>query len=92
MYKLSSWLQICPNLVDIRSAGFFLFLLPFRVPRPDAQEPRHVHAVNLLHAPATLQQRVVGGIDEIRQRQTGLICSVSAAFVGNSSRMAVVCV
>ena len=92
MYKLSSWLQICPNLVDIRSAGFFLFLLPFRVPSPDVQETRHVHAVDFLHAPAALEKRVVGGIDEIRQRQTGLICSVSAAFVGNSSRMAVVCV
>ena len=92
MYKLSSWLQICPNLVDIRSARFFLFPLPFRVPSPDVQETQHVHALNLLHAPAALQQRIVGAINEIRQRQTGLIRSVSAAFVGNSSRMAVVCV
>ena len=36
---------------------------------------------------------VVGGIDEIRQRQAGAVGgAVFAAFVGNSSRISVVCV
>ena len=44
--------HILPDLVDIASAGPFLFGLPRRFPRPDAEEAGHVHAVDLVHAPA----------------------------------------
>ena len=69
MYKLPSRFQLWPNLVDIRSAGFLLFLFLPGIPAADAQEAEHIHLVNLPHAPATFQKGVVGGIDEIRQRQ-----------------------
>ena len=67
MYKLPSRFQLWPNLVDIRSAGFLLFLLLTGLPAADAQEAEHIHLVNLPHAPAALEQRAVGGIDKIRQ-------------------------
>ena len=69
MYKLPSRFQLWPNLVDIRSAGFLLFLFLPGLPAADAKEAEQVHLVNLPHTPAAFQQRVVGGIDEVRQRQ-----------------------
>ena len=98
MYKLPSRFQLWPNLVDIRSAGFLLFLLLPGLPAADAKESENVHLVNLPHAPAAFQKGIVGGIDKIRQRQNrGIssdsgVASVLAAFVGNSSRICVVCV
>ena len=81
-----------PHFVDTALSGFLLFLLLMCMPRPDAEETEHVHAVDLVHAPAAFKQLIVGGIDEIRQRQVrgvSLICvvSVCAAVVGNSLRM-----
>ena len=76
-----------------RRRGSRFFLLPTRLPCPQLQKARHVHAVDLVHAPAALQQRVVRGIDKFIQRQAGFasVCGV-AAFVGKSLRMPVVCV
>ena len=75
------------------SAGFLFFRLPPCVPRADPEKPRQIHPVDLVHPPAAFQKAVVGGIDEIRQRQAVAAgASVFAAFVGNSSRMLVVCV
>lgn len=75
------------------SAGFLFFRLTPCVPRANPEKPRQIHPVDLVHAPSTLQKAVVGGIDEIRQRQAVAAgVSVFAAFVGNSSRMLVVCV
>ena len=69
LYLLISRLQLWPNLVDKRSAGFLLFLLLPGLPAADAQEAEHVHLVNLSNAPAAFQKGIVGGIDEVRQRQ-----------------------
>ena len=67
LYLLISRLQLWPNLVDIRSAGFLLFLFLPGLPAADAKEAEHVHLVNLPHAPAAFQKGIVGGIDKIRQ-------------------------
>ena len=69
LYPLISRFQLWPNLVDIRSARFFLFLLLPGLPAADAQEAEHVHFVNLPHVPAAFQEGIVGGIDKVRQRQ-----------------------
>ena len=45
-------LHLRPHLVDIPPASFLFVLLPLRVPRPHAQEARHVHPVDLVHPPA----------------------------------------
>ena len=58
-----------PHLVDGSALGLFLFGLPAHVPGADAEEAQHVHLVNFGHAPPVFQQGVVGGIDELRQRQ-----------------------
>ena len=87
-----------PHLVDIPPARFLFVLLPPCVPRPHAQKAGHIHPVDLVHPPAALQQAVVRRVDEIRQRRAVCVCGCSvsfsacAAFVGNSSRMLVVCV
>ena len=89
-----------PDFVDEAGHGLF-FLLPLPgVPGADAEEAEHVHLVDLAHTPSALQQIIVGGIDEVRQRQDSAFGTVgstsgvvsSAAFVGNSSRISVVCV
>src|SRR5699024_4482731 len=86
-------LQPRPHLVDIASARLFLFLLLSCVPGADPEKARQIHPVDLIHAPAAFQETVVGGIDEIGQRQAVAVGgSVFAAFVGNSSRISVVCV
>ena len=94
--SISSRLYPRPHLVDKPSARFHFVLLPPRIPRPNAQEPRHIHSVDLVHAPAAVQQAVVGRVYEVRQRQAGVVAgsvaSACAAFVGNSSSMPVVCV
>ena len=69
MYKLPSRFQLWPNLVDKRSAGFLLFLFLPGLPAADAQEAEHIHLVNLPHAPTAFQKGIVGGIDEVGQRQ-----------------------
>ena len=69
LYPRISRLQLWPNLVDIRSARFLLFLLLPGLPAADTQEAEHVHLVDLPHAPAAFQKGIVGGIDEVRQRQ-----------------------
>ena len=55
---------------------------------------RQVHLVDFFHAPPILQKRIVGGIDEVMQRQAGVVVTAAsiafAAFVGNSSRISVV--
>lgn len=67
-------LEIAPDLVDELTLGLFLYMLLLGVPRSDLEKSQHVHAVNLVHSPATFKKRVVGGIYEIRQRQTsGLV-------------------
>ena len=88
-----SGFHIGPDLVDVAGPG--LCALPFVVglPRPDAEEAGHVHAVDLIHAPSALEQGIVGGIDEFRQRQAGFFSAcVAAGVVGKSLRMPVVCV
>ena len=61
--------QGLPHLIDIGTARLlFLFFLS-GTPCPDAEEPQHIHAVDLAHAPAAFQQAVIGGINEIGQRQ-----------------------
>ena len=88
-----SGFHIGPDLVDVAGPG--RSALPFVVglPCPDAEEAGHVHAVDLVHAPTALEQRVVGGIDELRQRQAGFFSAcVAAGVVGKSLRMLVVCV
>ena len=61
------------------------------IPRSDLQKPQHIHAVDLMHTPAILQQKVVGGIDVFRQRQARAFGFFSAAgFVGNSDSTSVV--
>ena len=75
----------------------FLFVFPFCVPRPNTQKAEQIGLIYLGHAPAAFQQRIVCGINEIRQRYDGLSrgiafgsSCVSAAFVGNSERISVV--
>ena len=87
-------LQARPHLVNVPLTGFFLFLLLPGVPCAYLQESRHIHAVDLIHAPAGFQKRVIGGINEFGQRQNSGISSASvvgcglagsfAAFAGNS--------
>ena len=48
-----------------RRRGSRFFLLPTRLPCPQLQKARHIHAVDLVHGPAVLQQRVVGGIEMV---------------------------
>ena len=87
-----------PHLVNEAGHGGLTCLFAFGLPAADAQESENVHLVNLPHAPAAFQKGIVGGIDEIRQRQNrGIssdsgVASVLAALVGNSSRICVVCV
>lgn len=66
------------------------FLLAIRFPCPDFQESEHVHAVNVVEVPTSVEERIVGGIDIIVQRQA--FAAVSAAFVGKSDSTSVVCV
>ena len=94
---MMSRLKSRPHLIDGAVPGFLLFGLSLHVPGADAQEAEHVHLVNLPHPPAALEQRVIGRIDEVRQRQgftgvsvVGVSVFSSAAFVGNSSRISVV--
>ena len=49
--------------------GSFLFLVAFGLPCPHLQVAEHVHAVDVRHLPPVLQQGIVGGVDEVRQRQ-----------------------
>ena len=61
--------------------------------RADAQEAQYVHAVDLAHPPAALQEAVVSGVDKVGQRQLRLgFVSAFAAFVGKSLKTSVVCV
>lgn len=59
--------------------------------RADAQEAQYVHAVDLAHPPAALQEAVVSGVDKVGQRQLRFV-SAFAAFVGKSLKTSVVCV
>ena len=78
-------LQIRPHLVDVARLRFFFLLLIAGVPCADFEEARHIHAVNLVHAPAALQKIVVGLVDVLRQRQVFVVSvSVAVGFVGNS--------
>ena len=86
--------QELPHLIDIGVARLLLFFFFSGVPCPDAEETQHVHDVDFAHAPAAFQQAVIGGVNEIRQRQDGCVSAsiIPAAFVGNSSKISVVCV
>ena len=94
------WLfQIRPYLVDIGRFGLLLPGFLLRIPRADAQESHHVHLVDLRHGPAVLQQRIVGRVDVLRQRQIAVegvvsvsFVTVAVGFVGKSSSTSVVCV
>ena len=78
-------LQIRPHLVDVARLRFFFLLLIVGVPCADFEESQHIHAVNLVHAPAALQKVVVGLVDVLRQRQFFVVSvSVAVGFVGNS--------
>ena len=74
----------------------FLFMFPFCVPRPNTQKAEQIGLIYLGHAPPAFQQGVIGAVDEIRQRQDACVVGCAfvsgAAFVGNSSRISVVCV
>ena len=61
--------QGVPHLIDIGMARLLFLFFFSGAPRPDVEEPQHIHAVDLAHAPAAFQQAVIGGINEIGQRQ-----------------------
>ena len=64
---------------------------PLCAPRADAQKAQHVHSVNLIEFPSRFHERVVGGIDVVRQRQDSGVCAGSvAAVVGKSDSTSVV--
>ena len=77
---------------------FFFILLLSCIPRSNAQKAEQIGLIYLGHASTAFQQRIIGEINEIRQRYDGVsrgisfIYRVSAAFVGNSERISVVCV
>ncbi len=80
-------------------AGYFLFLLMLCLPCSDFEVTQYIHVVDLMHFPPVLHERIVGGIDKLRQRQgfwslTGSVCTnvsfSSAAFVGKDSKTLVV--
>lgn len=102
----SSRLNPRPDFINEALPGLPLFLLPYGIPCPQAQETQHVHFVDFLHPPAVLHQFVVGGIDVFRQGQASCgivtsgfsasarICSASCTtgIVGKVSSTSVVCV
>ena len=89
-----------PYLVNESMSGRGFFLFPIGFPRADFQKSEHVHAVDIVEPPTGIEERIVGGIDVIVQRQfsrgtasVGVVSVVaSAAFVGKSDRTSVVCV
>lgn len=68
-------LEIAPDLVNVLALGLLLYMLLLGAPCSDSEEAQHIHVVNLIHSPAAFKKRVVGGIYEIRQRQTSGVVS-----------------
>ena len=83
-----------PHLVNISLAGCFFFFIMIGFPRANLQKSEHVHTVDIVKPPTSIEECVIGGIDIVVQRQFfGFISAVtSAAFVGKSLRTSVVCV
>ena len=85
-----------PNGIDESGLRLGLLFVSAGLPRPNTQKAEQIGLIYLGHAPPAFQQGVIGAVDEIRQRQDACVVGCAfvsgAAFVGNSSRISVVCV